>query len=136
MPEIKLSRRNVRELSEFEGALKAALGDKYGGAVMRGDEVRLILSETADSTDRQLAAAIFAEAEATIDVKTPPPSVVRELKRKASRDVIAGLDIAALRERTASANSVQALRAEVDALWRVVGLLANLLGLSDTEVGE
>lgn len=136
MPEMTLARGKVRELSEFEAALTAALGDKYGGAVMQGGDVRLILSEDATAADRQLAEATFAQAEEAIDVKTPPPSVVREQRRKAYGAALQRLDVASLRERTANANSVPALRAEIDALWAALGQMAVLMGLNDSEMGD
>ncbi len=103
---------------------------------MDAESIRLIFYEHAKKGDLQRAHTLFMDTLGTIDPAQPTPSEQRILRRNAHREAVKSLDIAALRARAGAANSVPALRAEVDALWRIVGRLVTLLDLNDSEIGD
>jgi len=134
MIDVTLARAGVREIEEVEAALKTALGVKYLGLSLRGQEAILHLIEGASGDDQLLAATTYATALATIDPQQPPPSQQRARKREDAEKGVALVDFSGLKQRAASANSVVALRAEVEALARLVWQIAAAGGL--TEQGD
>lgn len=131
-----IARGGLREIEEVEPALRAALGARYHGMSITPKRATLYLADDAGDEGRILAAQTYAAAVAAIDPTQPPPSVRREMKREAARTAVRALDFDGLRQRTAAANSVPALRAEVEALTRLVWQLAVMNGLTDSEMGE
>ena len=134
--ELTLRCGKVREPDEIDPALRAALGNTYHGCIIQGSDVRLVLDDRASLDEQYLAKRTFAMVEVALDPESPAPSARFRIKRQAFRQQMKGLDIATLRQRAKDANSVPALRAEVDALWRIIGQMAVLLGLNDSEIGD
>lgn len=134
--ELSVPRSGVREIEEVEPALKAALGDVYRGMSMTPKSAKLFLAGDASEAMQGLAAQTFQQAAAAIDRQVPPPSIQREMKRRAHALAIASVDILTQRQQTAAANSVPALRAEVDALWLIIERLLALMDINQSEIGE
>lgn len=133
MIDVTLARNGLREIEEVEAALKAALGATYVGMSLRGQEAIIHLIDSATDADRLLATTTYAQALAAVDPRQPPPSQRRALKREGAQRAVAVLDYTGLKQRTAAANSVVALRAEVETLARLAWQLAAAQGLTDQD---
>ncbi|MCC6612887.1 MAG: hypothetical protein IT320_05365 [Anaerolineae bacterium] len=133
MIDVTLSRAGIREIEEVEASLKTALGGTYLGMSLRRQEAVIHLIESASDADQLLAATTYATALAAIDPGQPPPSQRRALKRSLAQQALELADFTGLKQRAGAANSVVALRAEVETLARLVWQMAAAGGLTEQD---
>lgn len=133
MIEITLARGGLREIEEVAGALKAALGTVYHSMSLTPRRATIRLTAGADAAAQALAEQTYVRAVNAIDHAQPSPSQQRGARQQAARAALVAADFTGLRARVAAANSVPALRTEVEALMQIILQLALAQGLIDTD---
>lgn len=136
MPEIKMTRGRVRELEELDAPLRAEFGDAYAGAVLQGDDLRLVLADDLTSSEQIAIEERARDIIKNIDLKTPPPSERMAQRKDRARDTVRSIDLGNLSERIKTANNMQALRDEMVALAHVVQQMALALDMNETELPD
>lgn len=133
MPDKTIPRGVVRELEEIDPVLRAALGAKYAGASMRGEEIILHLTEAASPADAEQARALALNEIGKIDVMQPAPSVRRARRLTTATDVLKGVDFADVKTQIEAITTLPQARAMMLKLLRLMWQMAVIMSLNEQD---
>lgn len=133
MPEIEVDRGLVRELNEIDSALRRALGEKYSGAVMNSDKIRLVLLDTASPEEMAQARSLALSEIAKVDPLQPAPSVQRKQRVTTATQALKAVDFADVKTQIEAISTLPQAKTMLLKLARAVWQLAVIMSLNEQD---
>lgn len=133
MPDKTIPRGLVRELDEIDPVLRTALGNKYAGASLRGEEIILHLTDAANPADAEQARALALSEAMKIDVRQPAPSVRRAQRLTTATDALKAADFASIKAEIEAITTLPQARAMLLKMWRAMWQLAVIMSLNEQD---